>query len=248
MQQEFPGLEYPLETKPMIIFIGSRISFSCELVTLVETSFPELRVKFYAALEDFIRARSCLRDATIAAILDESHAPSIELCVNQMQQAAPRTNLALAYRDLDRAAEVVRQISYPSGLAKLSFLPMRMQYDSWRSMLYLLISGDSYMPLELVEASRLRTEHAQERSPPVSYAEPLSPAARSAPRRPSLTDREIEVLELVAKGRQNKNVAADLGLSEHTVKLHVHNIIRKLGVLNRTAATIWYISNQASHD
>ena len=55
-----------------------------------------------------------------------------------------------------------------------------------------------------------------------------------------LTEREREILERVARGNQNKIIAADLGLSEHTVKIHLHNIIRKLGVHNRTEAAAIY--------
>jgi DNA-binding NarL/FixJ family response regulator len=56
-----------------------------------------------------------------------------------------------------------------------------------------------------------------------------------------LTGRELEVLGMVARGHQNKIIAADLGLSEHTVKIHIHNIIRKLGVHNRTEAAATYL-------
>jgi DNA-binding NarL/FixJ family response regulator len=51
-----------------------------------------------------------------------------------------------------------------------------------------------------------------------------------------LTDREIEVLVLVARGSTNRAIAAELLISEHTVARHVHNIFTKLGVNSRTAA------------
>ena len=51
-----------------------------------------------------------------------------------------------------------------------------------------------------------------------------------------LTSREIEVLRLVAKGESNKEIAASLVISEHTVARHVQNIFTKLGVASRTAA------------
>ena len=52
-----------------------------------------------------------------------------------------------------------------------------------------------------------------------------------------LTARELEVLRLVAAGRTNKTIAAELVLSERTVDRHVSNIFAKLGVSSRTAAT-----------
>jgi DNA-binding NarL/FixJ family response regulator len=51
-----------------------------------------------------------------------------------------------------------------------------------------------------------------------------------------LTEREAEVLQLLAQGLANKQIAARLGISEHTVKFHVSAIYTKLGVTNRTEA------------
>ena len=51
-----------------------------------------------------------------------------------------------------------------------------------------------------------------------------------------LTDRESEVLGLIAKGLANKQIAVALGISEHTVKFHVSSIYAKLNVTNRTEA------------
>jgi Response regulator containing a CheY-like receiver domain and an HTH DNA-binding domain len=62
-----------------------------------------------------------------------------------------------------------------------------------------------------------------------SNAAQLSPAE-------NLTAREAEVLRLVALGKGNKEVAAQLNLSEHTVKFHVSSVLAKLGARSRTEA------------
>jgi DNA-binding CsgD family transcriptional regulator len=59
---------------------------------------------------------------------------------------------------------------------------------------------------------------------------------RAAPSQGGLTSREIEVLALVARGSTNREIAAALIISEHTVARHVQNIFTKLGVTSRTAA------------
>jgi DNA-binding NarL/FixJ family response regulator len=52
-----------------------------------------------------------------------------------------------------------------------------------------------------------------------------------------LTDREVQVLRLVAAGKHNRDIAGALHLSEHTVARHMQNILAKLGVSSRAAAT-----------
>jgi two-component system, NarL family, response regulator LiaR len=54
----------------------------------------------------------------------------------------------------------------------------------------------------------------------------------------ALTDRETEVLLLVARGKANKEIAAALGIGEQTVKSHVSSILAKLGVQSRTQAAL----------
>lgn len=55
----------------------------------------------------------------------------------------------------------------------------------------------------------------------------------------NLTDREREVIRFVSKGLQNKEIASELGISEGTVKIHVHHIYAKLGLSNRVELTVY---------
>lgn len=58
-----------------------------------------------------------------------------------------------------------------------------------------------------------------------------------------LTRRELEVLKLLAIGKYNKEVAEELEISERTVKNHVSNIFKKIGVTDRTQAAVFAIRN-----
>jgi DNA-binding NarL/FixJ family response regulator len=80
--------------------------------------------------------------------------------------------------------------------------------------------------------SAVRAVHAGERVLPALLAERL--LAHSF--EPVLTERELEVLALVARGLGNKEIARNIGRSSETVKAHLKSIVTKLGVANRTEA------------
>lgn len=56
-----------------------------------------------------------------------------------------------------------------------------------------------------------------------------------------LTQREMDILQGVARGMSNKQIAAEQFISEETVKVHVRNLLRKLNVRSRVAATVLYL-------
>ncbi len=59
-----------------------------------------------------------------------------------------------------------------------------------------------------------------------------------------LTDRERDVLQWIATGMSNKQIASQLFISEETVKVHIRNLLRKLNVHSRVAATVLYLEQQ----
>ncbi len=59
-----------------------------------------------------------------------------------------------------------------------------------------------------------------------------------------LTDREMDVLKLIATGLSNKQIANQLFISEETVKVHIRNLLRKLNVHSRVAATVLYLEHR----
>jgi DNA-binding NarL/FixJ family response regulator len=64
---------------------------------------------------------------------------------------------------------------------------------------------------------------------------------RSFDRASELTTRELDVLRLVAAGEPNKQIAADLDISERTARTHVSRILRKLHLSSRTQAALWAV-------
>jgi DNA-binding NarL/FixJ family response regulator len=77
-------------------------------------------------------------------------------------------------------------------------------------------------------------------------ARALLSARRSGTPEEALSDREREVLEMVAEGLPNKVIAQRLGISEKTVKAHLTSVFRQIGVTDRTQAALWAQRNGIS--
>ncbi len=60
----------------------------------------------------------------------------------------------------------------------------------------------------------------------------------------ALTPREMEVIQLLARGAANKEIAADLSITERTARTHVSNILGKLGLASRTQAALWAVEHK----
>ncbi|MFG3246103.1 response regulator [Streptomyces sp. NPDC048187] len=98
-------------------------------------------------------------------------------------------------------------------------------------------------------AGAIRSVHAGHilLQPEVAGALLSQEASSSGPGRAgSLTEREREVLGLIADGRSNREIARALVLSEKTVKTHVSNILMKLDLADRTQAALWAVRHGVS--
>ncbi len=98
-------------------------------------------------------------------------------------------------------------------------------------------------PAELLEAVRIVTAGESLVFPAITRRlierySGVRPTADQARRLDDLTDREREVLQLVAKGRSNAEIADELYVGHETVKSHVKSVLLKLGVRDRTQAVI----------
>ncbi len=131
-----------------------------------------------------------------------------------------RSELPVIVLSSSEDAQTVRRAL---ALGALGYVPKSASRHTLLSAIQLVVSGELYVPpLVLAEA------------PPARQASARIEANRGAS---PLTDRQVEVLRLIAEGRTNTTIAFDLGLSEKKVKAHVTAIFRALNVLNRSQAS-----------
>jgi DNA-binding NarL/FixJ family response regulator len=95
-------------------------------------------------------------------------------------------------------------------------------------------------PEELLAAVRSGAAGHSPLDPRIAGA--LLPSAAGAPT-PQLSERELQVLRLAGKGMANKQIGRALGISERTVKVHLGNVFRRIGVADRTSAALWAREN-----
>jgi len=95
-------------------------------------------------------------------------------------------------------------------------------------------------------AAAVRRAHAGEVHIDPQVARMLAQRVRNPiPGHEPLTEREREVLRLVARGHSNKEIAALLDITERTARTHVSNILGKLDLASRTQAALWAIEHKA---
>jgi len=136
-------------------------------------------------------------------------------------------------------AELITQIRRVDDQAKFIVLT---SYDAEEDVFRAVQAGaHAYLlkgtfPEGILEQT-IRSVHAGRRVIPPEIAERLAHRLSA----PTLTPREIDVLELVAKGLSNREIGAALSTSPGTVKTHLERIYAKLGVGDRTAAALMAI-------
>lgn len=171
------------------------------------------------ALEDDMSVIAEASDANEAVTAFETHAPDVVLMDLQMGETSGVDAVAkicqdhpaakiLVFSSFARDEDIYRAIR----AGALGYLQKAAPREDLLEAVRQVAKGNRYLPREIAQrlADRLN--------------------------RPEPSPREREVLGLIAKGRSNKEVASDLGLSEDTVKRHVSNLMAKLGAQDRTQA------------
>jgi NarL family two-component system response regulator YdfI len=186
--------------------------------TGLQSLFGDREVKLVGSLANFESLAAQFQDVEADVILVEASGEQFESVIDSLtaSQLASEANIV-----------VLSDHSEPRWLAELLRAGVR-------AVLPNDISVDQLVAALKAAATGLIVMHPAEVDAAFPAAEPASrPLAELAE---PLTPRESEVLQMLASGLANKEIAARLAISEHTVKFHVASILGKLGAGSRTEA------------
>lgn len=209
--------------KSSVIFLGNPVYFSQRLLDTFQMEFKWAEFVRVSNLTELAQLTSD-NSNVVLVVIEEARIESLIQNSEIYREAAGKSRIIASYFDDRLATKLFAARASSHALKQVGFLPLNCQVDVWVSVMNLLLCGEVLVPSELVDANAI-------------------PAPQYKPDESSdvnLTTREWDVVRLVAAGMQNKNIASELDLSQHTVKLHIHNILKKIGVSNRTCAARWY--------
>jgi len=211
--------------RSVILLVGAAGILSRSLRHAVEAEFPSVLI---ARCEDIASICSDFGHQVALILIDpgliEAAMPHAEDILRYHPQAV------VAVIQHDAAEPGARSWDAAGSNFIRGVLPMNLRLDVWLAVLRLLMCGGEYFPNPAARARPASASAASNGRPDLAWEATI--AGQSL----GLTGREFQILELMSRGLQNKSIAAALSRSESTVKIHVHNIIAKLGVHNRNEA------------
>lgn len=126
---------------------------------------------------------------------------------------------------MDRRSDVL----YAIELGARGYIPKAANGDEILKAVKHVRAGDIYVSRALLESKASPDKNSGSRPTTNSHLRELVER---------MTDRQRDVFALLAQGKSNPEIAKDLGLSSHTVRIHISAILRALGVSNRTQAAL----------
>ena len=223
----------------IFLFIGSNLAFPNSILRLAE---QEAGAVHGLRLDSLREIRGLARDPRLAlrkVFFDDRVSPEVLRDFSLLRGELPGADWILTYRDAATARHLLELRQKTPQLMPILLLPMNLPICPWTSMLRLVLGGQFIASGDLFGPATAPLPDHEAPAPLGAEVEDTRAASD-----PGLTRREKEVLALVSQGGRNKTIAHAMSVSEHTVKLHLHNAITKIGVRNRTEAATWYLSRQ----
>lgn len=204
-----------------VLIVDDHVMFREALRLAIGRAFPDFELTEAGTAEDAL------------AFLSEGQRPGLILLdlkmpglgglgmLQKIKDVSPDT-VCIVVSDSDARSDIRSAVR----AGALGYILKRSSMDVLERAITLVLAGERYVqvPAEFLDG-------ADEAAAPAERPRGADPLE-------GLTARQHEVLKLLALGHSNKEIAKSLGLLEGTVKVHVRDILRKLGVSNRTQAAM----------
>ncbi|WP_426125962.1 LuxR C-terminal-related transcriptional regulator [Pararhizobium sp. PWRC1-1] len=221
-----------------LLFVGPPDIISGAMTAAIEREFPCLSVKHAANL------RSALGEFEVPLrllLVDMHLAYELSSCAGEVLKRHPSTTFVIV-TDGDLRGTVGWLPTIDTRLVR-GILPLNVSLDVLLSMLRIILRGGTYFP-STANHDQYSVSWEGNSTRPFEGVRLHVEREIQVKKMDQLTKRENEILARMALGNPNKIIAAALALSEHTVKIHIHNIITKLSVHNRTEAVALYFEQK----
>lgn len=216
----------PYETRQAIVLVVDALELRrAGIASLVDTWAKTIDLTTEAISPEDI-GRYCERVPDVRFIIlniggTSLHDENLLECVRRIRDLFVSVPCAVI-SDRREAEEAVAAAT----LGEQAFLSTSMQPDVVRQALTFILGGGTYFPREaLLQSTSITVRGRIHASAPDGDTD-------------GLTRRQYDVLEKLRLGKSNKHIARDLNMQESTVKVHVRQIMRKLGAANRTQAAL----------
>ncbi|MBR1121931.1 response regulator transcription factor [Bradyrhizobium lablabi] len=200
--------------KPGIVIIHRRTVFRDCLALCLQTAYVDHDVLSFSSIAEWLGSRNqSTFDAVIIVVIDainESSTADLELLKTNAV-----ANPVVIVSDTDDLNHIVRILK--SGVR--GYIPTSLSFNVAVEALRLVKAGGVFIPASSFVPGD---------------DEPLMGVRNSA----LLTERQMKVVEEIRHGKANKQIAYELKMSEHTVKVHLRHIMRKLKARNRTEVAV----------
>ena len=186
---------------------------SNELLGLFFKHFINEQIRLEVSLERSVQSRAPAPDLYLLDA-DSNDATQLAQLLERLDGEVPVALLNIAP---EQAEQLVEQYPAVRGVFYAQATPEHLLEG-----IQVLLDGGDWLPRLLTE--RLLSQWRRMR--------------QRVGNRPSLTLREREILKLAGQGLSNAEIAEQLNLSPHTIKSHIHNLLRKIGAANRAEAAL----------
>ncbi len=201
--------------RPGIAVIHRRAVFRDCFVRCLEISYRDHDIFPFATVADWCRSKEpgALAASIVIIVIDGSDDSSIA-GLGCLEAAAPNTPVVIV-SDIDDLNYIMRTLK--SGAR--GYIPTSLPFNVAVEAMRLVKAGGTFVPADSLVLD--------------GEGSPSSPKPEGL-----LTARQMKVAEEVSHGKANKQIAYELNMSEHTVKIHLRHIMRKLNARNRTEVAV----------